>query len=100
MNSLSGYIERPDGKWLTFSIQANHHTQPTKTVLAAIDSLVVEMGEVGRREGRIAFRLSPFPVLFPSTPNLPDRPCSSSSSATPTPATAIRRSGPTTATGR
>ena len=45
VNALSGYIERPDGRWLTFSIQVNHHTQPTKTVLAAIDSLVMEMGK-------------------------------------------------------
>lgn len=45
VNSLSGYIERPDGRWLTFSIQVNHHTQPTRTVLAAIDSLVLEMGK-------------------------------------------------------
>jgi serine-type D-Ala-D-Ala carboxypeptidase/endopeptidase (penicillin-binding protein 4) len=45
VNALSGYIERPDGRWLTFSIQVNHHTQSTKTVLAAIDSLVGEMGK-------------------------------------------------------
>jgi D-alanyl-D-alanine carboxypeptidase/D-alanyl-D-alanine-endopeptidase (penicillin-binding protein 4) len=44
VNALSGYIERPDGRWLTFSIQVNHHTQSTTTVLAAIDSLVGEMG--------------------------------------------------------
>jgi D-alanyl-D-alanine carboxypeptidase/D-alanyl-D-alanine-endopeptidase (penicillin-binding protein 4) len=44
VNTLSGYIERPDGTWLTFSVQVNHHTQSNKTVLAAIDSLVVEMG--------------------------------------------------------
>ena len=44
VNTLSGYIERPDGKWLTFSVQVNHHTATNKVVLAAIDSLVVEMG--------------------------------------------------------
>ena len=27
VNSLSGFIERPDGRVLTFSVQANHHTQ-------------------------------------------------------------------------
>ena len=44
MNTLSGYIERPDGKVLTFSVQANHHALPSRQILAAIDSLVVEMG--------------------------------------------------------
>ena len=29
---------------LIFSVQANHHTQSTRTILAAIDSVVVEMG--------------------------------------------------------
>ncbi len=44
VNALSGFIERPDGRMLTFSIQANHHTQPGRTVIARIDSTVVEMG--------------------------------------------------------
>jgi hypothetical protein len=44
VNTLSGYIDLPDGKWLAFSIQVNHHTQPARVVLAAIDSVVVEMG--------------------------------------------------------
>jgi serine-type D-Ala-D-Ala carboxypeptidase/endopeptidase (penicillin-binding protein 4) len=44
VNTLSGYIERPDGKPLTFAIEVNHHAQPTRVVLAAIDSVVVEMG--------------------------------------------------------
>ena len=45
VNTLSGYIEQPDGRVLTFSVQANHHTQNTRTILAAIDSVVVEMGK-------------------------------------------------------
>ena len=44
VNTLSGFIQRRDGKWLTFSVQANHHALPSRVVLAAIDSLVVEMG--------------------------------------------------------
>ncbi len=44
VNTLSGYIERPDGKVLTFSVQANHHALPSRQILAAIDSVVVEMG--------------------------------------------------------
>ena len=54
VNTLSGYLERPDGRVLTFSGQANHHTQPTRAMLAQIDSLVVEMakrGEVVARAG-------------------------------------------------
>ena len=45
VNTLTGYIERPDGKPLTFSVEVNHHAQPTRAVLAAIDSLVVEIGK-------------------------------------------------------
>jgi D-alanyl-D-alanine carboxypeptidase/D-alanyl-D-alanine-endopeptidase (penicillin-binding protein 4) len=45
VNTLSGYIDRPDGKTLTFAIEANHHAQPTRLVLATIDSVVVEMGK-------------------------------------------------------
>jgi serine-type D-Ala-D-Ala carboxypeptidase/endopeptidase (penicillin-binding protein 4) len=44
VNTLTGYIERPDGKPLTFAIEVNHHAQPSRTVLAVIDSVVVEMG--------------------------------------------------------
>jgi D-alanyl-D-alanine carboxypeptidase/D-alanyl-D-alanine-endopeptidase (penicillin-binding protein 4) len=45
VNTLTGYIERPDGKPLTFAVEVNHHAQPSRTVLAAIDSIVVEMGK-------------------------------------------------------
>lgn len=45
VNTLSGYIDRPDGRTWTFSIQANHHIQRNRDMLAQIDSLVVEMGK-------------------------------------------------------
>ncbi|MBA3319214.1 MAG: D-alanyl-D-alanine carboxypeptidase/D-alanyl-D-alanine-endopeptidase [Gemmatimonadales bacterium] len=45
VNTLAGYIERPDGKPLTFSIEVNHHAQPSRAVLAAIDSVVLEMAK-------------------------------------------------------
>jgi serine-type D-Ala-D-Ala carboxypeptidase/endopeptidase (penicillin-binding protein 4) len=45
VNTLTGYIERPDGKLLTFAVEVNHHAQLTRTVLAVIDSVVVEMGK-------------------------------------------------------
>jgi D-alanyl-D-alanine carboxypeptidase/D-alanyl-D-alanine-endopeptidase (penicillin-binding protein 4) len=44
VNTLTGYIEGRGGRALTFSVQANHHTQDARTILAAIDSVVVEMG--------------------------------------------------------
>jgi len=44
VNTLSGYIDRPDGRTWTFSIEANGHTQRGRDILAGIDSLVVEMG--------------------------------------------------------
>lgn len=49
VNSLSGYVERSDGQVLVFSIQANHHTIGSTRMIAAIDSLVVELGKPGRR---------------------------------------------------
>ncbi len=44
VNSLSGFIERADGKVWTFSVQANHHAQAGRSVIQQIDSVVVEMG--------------------------------------------------------
>jgi D-alanyl-D-alanine carboxypeptidase/D-alanyl-D-alanine-endopeptidase (penicillin-binding protein 4) len=45
VNTLSGYIELPAGRVLTFSVQANHNTVPSRTMLAQIDSVVVEMAK-------------------------------------------------------
>ena len=45
VNTLTGYIELPSGHTLTFSIQANHHTLDTRTILRAIDGVVVEMAK-------------------------------------------------------
>ena len=45
VNSLSGYIERPDGHVVTFSVQANAHAVPNPAMLAQIDSIVVEIGK-------------------------------------------------------
>ncbi len=45
VNTLSGYIEPANGKVLIFSIQANHHVQSSKSILAAIDNLVLEMAK-------------------------------------------------------
>jgi serine-type D-Ala-D-Ala carboxypeptidase/endopeptidase (penicillin-binding protein 4) len=44
VQSLSGFIEMGAGKALTFSIEANHHAETGRTMLNAIDSIVVEMG--------------------------------------------------------
>lgn len=44
VNTLSGYIEHPDGRRYTFSIQANSHAVPTRQMLAQIDSVVVAIG--------------------------------------------------------
>ena len=44
VNTLSGYVEKADGRVLTFSIQANAHNVPTRQMLAQIDSLVVQLG--------------------------------------------------------
>jgi D-alanyl-D-alanine carboxypeptidase/D-alanyl-D-alanine-endopeptidase (penicillin-binding protein 4) len=44
VQSLSGYIEVGGGRTLTFSVEANHHAEDGRTMLNAIDSVVVEMG--------------------------------------------------------
>ena len=43
VNTLSGYIEKPDGRVITFSIQANGHSLPYRQILAQIDSVVVQL---------------------------------------------------------
>jgi len=43
VNTLSGYVERPDGRVITFAIHANAHTVPTRQILAQIDSVVVQL---------------------------------------------------------
>src|SRR6266550_222360 len=48
VNSLSGFIERPNGRTITFSIQANTHAVPYQQMLAQIDSVVVEIGKTSR----------------------------------------------------
>ncbi len=45
VNSLSGFVERSDGRVLVFSIQANHHTLGSSRMIAVIDSIVVELGK-------------------------------------------------------
>ncbi len=44
VNTLSGYIERPDGHVVIFSIEANAHAIPGRQMLAQIDSVVVQIG--------------------------------------------------------
>ena len=44
VNTLSGYIERPGGPTLVFSIEANAHAISGRAMLAQIDSVVVEIG--------------------------------------------------------
>jgi D-alanyl-D-alanine carboxypeptidase/D-alanyl-D-alanine-endopeptidase (penicillin-binding protein 4) len=45
VNTLSGYLDRDDGRRVTFSIQGNSHTVPYARMLAHIDSIVVEIGK-------------------------------------------------------
>jgi serine-type D-Ala-D-Ala carboxypeptidase/endopeptidase (penicillin-binding protein 4) len=45
VNTLSGYIERPAGGRLMFSIEANAHTVGGRAMLAQLDSIVVEIGK-------------------------------------------------------
>jgi D-alanyl-D-alanine carboxypeptidase/D-alanyl-D-alanine-endopeptidase (penicillin-binding protein 4) len=41
--TLSGFVTRPDGRTLVFSVMANHHTMPGSRISAAIDSVVAEI---------------------------------------------------------
>lgn len=43
VNALSGYVTRSDGTTLVFSVMANHHTLGSARMIAAIDSVVVEL---------------------------------------------------------
>lgn len=43
VNTLSGFFETPGGRRYFFSVQANHHTLPSRMILAQIDSVVVDM---------------------------------------------------------
>jgi D-alanyl-D-alanine carboxypeptidase/D-alanyl-D-alanine-endopeptidase (penicillin-binding protein 4) len=47
--SLTGYIDVGAGKSITFSIEANHHAETSKTMLGVIDSLVVDMARNAKR---------------------------------------------------
>ncbi|HEX2609701.1 MAG TPA: D-alanyl-D-alanine carboxypeptidase/D-alanyl-D-alanine-endopeptidase [Gemmatimonadales bacterium] len=47
--SLTGYIDVGAGKSITFSIEANHHAETSKTMLGVIDSLVVDMAKNGKK---------------------------------------------------
>jgi D-alanyl-D-alanine carboxypeptidase/D-alanyl-D-alanine-endopeptidase (penicillin-binding protein 4) len=50
VNTLSGYVDLADGRSLTFSVQANHHAQGGRMMIAQIDSVVVAMARaVARR---------------------------------------------------
>ncbi len=44
VNTLSGYIEKANGRVITFSIQVNAHDVRTRQILAQIDSVVVQLG--------------------------------------------------------
>jgi D-alanyl-D-alanine carboxypeptidase/D-alanyl-D-alanine-endopeptidase (penicillin-binding protein 4) len=44
VNTLAGYIERPDGRRVTFAVMVNAHHIPDRLVLAQIDSVVVRLG--------------------------------------------------------
>ncbi len=43
VNTLSGYIEKAEGRVITFSIQVNGHSVPTRQIIAQIDSVVVQL---------------------------------------------------------
>jgi D-alanyl-D-alanine carboxypeptidase/D-alanyl-D-alanine-endopeptidase (penicillin-binding protein 4) len=51
VNTISGYFDLPNGHTYLFSVQANHHTQGGRRMLAEIDSIVVAMAKaVSRRK--------------------------------------------------
>lgn len=44
VNTLSGYVELENGEVMVFSVQANNHNIGSTRMMAAIDSVVVELG--------------------------------------------------------
>ncbi len=44
VNTLSGYVQRPNGRTVIFSVQANHHVLGGRAMIAAIDSVVTAIG--------------------------------------------------------
>lgn len=46
VNTLSGFVELSGGRYLTFSVMANHHAQPSRAMLAQIDSVVTEFARL------------------------------------------------------
>ena len=48
VNTLSGYIEMPDGKTYVFSVMGNHHALPGSKMLNQIDSVVVDLSRTRR----------------------------------------------------
>jgi D-alanyl-D-alanine carboxypeptidase/D-alanyl-D-alanine-endopeptidase (penicillin-binding protein 4) len=48
VNTLSGYIEMPDGKTYIFSVMGNHHALPGSKMLGQIDSVVVDLSRARR----------------------------------------------------
>jgi D-alanyl-D-alanine carboxypeptidase/D-alanyl-D-alanine-endopeptidase (penicillin-binding protein 4) len=50
VNTLSGYFDLTDGRTFIFSVQANHHAQGGRMMIAQLDSVVVAMARaVARR---------------------------------------------------
>jgi serine-type D-Ala-D-Ala carboxypeptidase/endopeptidase (penicillin-binding protein 4) len=45
VHSLTGYVDRGQGRSLIFSVQANHHAESSRTMTATIDTLVVELAK-------------------------------------------------------
>jgi D-alanyl-D-alanine carboxypeptidase/D-alanyl-D-alanine-endopeptidase (penicillin-binding protein 4) len=45
VNTLSGFVELPNGRTLTVSIEANHHAERGSDEIAQIDSVVVDMAK-------------------------------------------------------
>jgi D-alanyl-D-alanine carboxypeptidase/D-alanyl-D-alanine-endopeptidase (penicillin-binding protein 4) len=49
VSALSGYLELDGGRMVTFAVMANHHTLPSRTIMAQIDSVVVDLARALRR---------------------------------------------------
>jgi D-alanyl-D-alanine carboxypeptidase/D-alanyl-D-alanine-endopeptidase (penicillin-binding protein 4) len=44
VNALAGYLELDEGRTITFAVMANHHVQPSRLMIAQLDSVVVAIG--------------------------------------------------------